>query len=44
MVRYVQEILEEMPDVRRRMLFTADWERSVSFCEKLMGMPVIESR
>lgn len=40
----VQEVLEEMPDLRRSMLFTADWERSVPFYTKLMGMTLVEVR
>lgn len=44
LVTCVQEVLEEMPHLRRSMLFTADWERSVPFYEKLMGMKLIESR
>ncbi|KAL5598273.1 hypothetical protein FOBRF1_012066 [Fusarium oxysporum] len=44
LVRCVQEVLEEMPDLRRSMLFTADWQRSVPFYKKLMGMSLIETR
>lgn len=42
MVNCIQEIIEDMPYLRRSMLFTGDWERSVPFYEKLMGMKVIE--
>ena len=44
LVRCVQEVLEGMPDLRRSLLFTADWERSVPFYQKLMGMSLIEPR
>lgn len=44
LVECVQGVLEEMPHLRRSMLFTADWERSVPFYEKLMDMELIESR
>lgn len=44
LVTCVQGVLEEMPHLRRSMLFTADWGRSVPFYEKLMGMQLIESR
>ncbi|KAF5007792.1 hypothetical protein FDECE_5916 [Fusarium decemcellulare] len=44
LVECVQEVLETMPDLRRSMLFTADWKRSVPFYERLMGMKLIESR
>lgn len=44
LVGCVQEVMEGMPHLRRSMLFTADWERSVPFYEKLMGMTLIESR
>lgn len=42
MVRCIDEVLEEMPYLRRTLLFTADWERSVPFYEKLMGMAVLD--
>ncbi|KAL2887377.1 hypothetical protein HOO65_050498 [Ceratocystis lukuohia] len=44
LVKCVQEVFEDMPDLRRSMLFTADWERSVPFYERLLGMKLIESR
>lgn len=44
LVRCVQEVVESMPHLRRSLAFTGDWERSVPFYEKLMGMSVIESR
>ncbi|KAL1863918.1 hypothetical protein Daus18300_008067 [Diaporthe australafricana] len=44
LVTCVQEVIEGMPHVRRSMLFTADWGRSVPFYEKLMGMTLIESK
>lgn len=30
-----------MPHLRRALLFTGDWERSVPFYEQLMGMTVL---
>jgi ribosomal protein S18 acetylase RimI-like enzyme len=42
LVQCVQEVLEAMPHLRRTILFTADWERSVPFYQKLMGMTVVE--
>ena len=44
LVQCVQEVLDTMPHLRRSMLFTADWERSVPFYQKLMGMELIEPR
>ncbi|KAJ2966987.1 hypothetical protein NQ176_g9886 [Zarea fungicola] len=44
MVECVQEVVEEMPYLRRSMLFTSSWEKSVPFYKKLMGMEVIESK
>ncbi|KAK6518956.1 hypothetical protein TWF281_003647 [Arthrobotrys megalospora] len=38
----IQETIDQMPYLRRTMLFTADWERSVPFYEKLLGMNVLE--
>ena len=44
LISCVQEVLEAMPDLRRSLLFTGDWERSVPFYQKLMGMELIEPR
>ncbi|KAM0335096.1 hypothetical protein ACHAQA_000131 [Verticillium albo-atrum] len=44
LVECVHETVEAMPDLRRSLLFTADWSRSVPFYEKLMDMKLIESR
>lgn len=41
LVQCVQEILEAMPHLRRSMLCTSDWGRSVPFYEKLMGMELV---
>lgn len=38
LVRCVQEVIESMPHLRRSLLMTADWKRSVPFYEKLMEM------
>lgn len=44
MIQCVQEVIESMPYLRRSMLFTTSWEKSVPFYRKLMGMEVIESK
>lgn len=44
LVTCVQEVLEEMPHLRRTLLFTGDWERSVPFYEKLMGVKLLETK
>ncbi|EGU81295.1 hypothetical protein FOXB_08190 [Fusarium oxysporum f. sp. conglutinans Fo5176] len=36
LVRCIREVLDEMPHLRRTMLLTGDWERSVPFYEKLL--------
>jgi hypothetical protein len=40
----VQEVIESMPHLRRSLLFTGDWKRSVPFYERILGMQVFESR
>ncbi|KAF2008986.1 hypothetical protein BU24DRAFT_445233 [Aaosphaeria arxii CBS 175.79] len=42
LITCVQESIESMPYLRRSMLFTSDWKRSVPFYAKLMGMEVVE--
>jgi len=44
MMECVQEIIESMPYLRRSLLFTGDWKRSVPFYEKVLGMQVMECR
>ncbi len=44
LIQCVQEVIESMPHLRRSLLFTGDWERSVPFYERLMGMTVLESK
>jgi GNAT superfamily N-acetyltransferase len=44
LVSCVQEVIESMPYLRRSMLLTGDWKRSVPFYEKMMGMTVLEGR
>ncbi|EWZ85610.1 hypothetical protein FOCG_12598 [Fusarium oxysporum f. sp. radicis-lycopersici 26381] len=44
LVRCIQETLDEMPDLRRAMLLTGDWERSVPFYERLLGMSLVEPK
>ncbi|VUC29352.1 unnamed protein product [Clonostachys rosea] len=41
LVKCIQETIEPMPYLRRSILFTGDWERSVPFYEKLMDMKVM---
>jgi len=40
LIQCVDEIVSEMQWLRRAMLFTSDWERSVPFYEKFLGMTV----
>ncbi|KAJ5143177.1 uncharacterized protein N7515_001964 [Penicillium bovifimosum] len=42
LVACVKEVIETMPYLRRSLLFTGDWRRSVPFYEKIMGMHVME--
>lgn len=44
LVSCVQEVIEEMPYLRRSILFTGDWKRSVPFYEKIMNMEVKETK
>ncbi|KAF4467059.1 integral membrane PTH11 [Fusarium albosuccineum] len=44
LVRCVQEVIESMPYLRRSILMTASWEKTVPFYEKLMDMKVFECR
>lgn len=44
LVECVGELIDAMPFLRRSMLFTSDWARSVPFYEKILGMSVQESR
>lgn len=44
LIQCVQGVIESMPHLRRSLLFTTDWERSVPFYEKHMGMQVLEAR
>lgn len=44
MMQCVQEVIESMPHLRRSLLFTGDWKRSVPFYEKILGMQVFESK
>jgi ribosomal protein S18 acetylase RimI-like enzyme len=44
LIRCVREVLEEMPYLRRTMLLTGDWERSVPFYEKLLDMNLVEPK
>ncbi|KAH7418614.1 putative GNAT family acetyltransferase [Cadophora sp. MPI-SDFR-AT-0126] len=44
LVSCVQEVLDGMPYLRRSVLFTGDWGRSVPFYERIMGMGVVEGR
>ncbi len=42
LIQCVQEVIEEMPHLRRSMLFTSSWERSVPFYQRFMSMETIE--
>ncbi|KAH7233706.1 hypothetical protein BKA59DRAFT_320459 [Fusarium tricinctum] len=44
LIRCVREVLEDMPYLRRTMLLTGDWERSVPFYEKLLDMRSVEPK
>ncbi|ROT36475.1 hypothetical protein SODALDRAFT_380785 [Sodiomyces alkalinus F11] len=44
LIRSVQEVVEDMPHLRRSLLFTGDWDRSVPFYERLMHMQLIDCR
>ncbi|CRL25196.1 Acyl-CoA N-acyltransferase [Penicillium camemberti] len=41
LVTCVQEIIETMPYLRRSLLLTGDWKRSVPFYEKVMDMELM---
>ena len=43
LIMCIQEVIDSMPYLRRSMLFTSDWERSVPFYQKLMGMELVGS-
>lgn len=43
MVQCVQQIIEEIPYLRRSLLFTSNREKSVPFYQQYMDMTVIES-
>ncbi|KAF2155483.1 hypothetical protein K461DRAFT_276671 [Myriangium duriaei CBS 260.36] len=38
MIRCVHEVINSMPHLRRSLLFTGDWERSVPFYERHLDM------
>ncbi|KAJ5646233.1 hypothetical protein N7490_002605 [Penicillium lividum] len=44
LVKCVQEVVESMPYLRRSLLITGDWKRSVPFYKKLMGVEVHENK
>ncbi|UNI23021.1 hypothetical protein JDV02_008864 [Purpureocillium takamizusanense] len=44
LVDCVQEVVESMPHLRRSMLLTSNWEKSVPFYRRRMGMEVMECR
>lgn len=44
LVMCIQEVIESMPYLRRSMLFTSDWERSVPFYKNLMDMELVGSK
>ncbi|KAL1602630.1 hypothetical protein SLS60_006047 [Paraconiothyrium brasiliense] len=44
LIKCVQEVIKDMPHLRRSLLFTSSWEKSVPFYEKLMDMSVLECK
>ncbi|KAH7363764.1 putative GNAT family N-acetyltransferase [Rhexocercosporidium sp. MPI-PUGE-AT-0058] len=44
LVSCIQDIIEAMPHLRRSILFTGDWKRSVPFYNKIMHMEVVETK
>ena len=44
LISVVQQAIESMPFLRRSILFTGDWQRSVPFYKELMGMDVLETK
>lgn len=44
MMQCVQEVIVEMPYLRRSLLLTADWERSVPFYEEILDMEVMKGK
>lgn len=44
LVSCVGEAMESMPFLRRHILFTSDWDRSVPFYEEILGVSVVEAR
>lgn len=44
LVGCVQEVIESMPHLRRSMLLTSSWEKSVPFYQRLMKMTLMNER
>ncbi|KAJ4348552.1 uncharacterized protein N0V89_009929 [Didymosphaeria variabile] len=44
LITCVQEVIKEIPHLRRSLLFTSGWEKTVPFYEKLMEMSVLECK
>ncbi|KAL2072894.1 hypothetical protein VTL71DRAFT_12237 [Oculimacula yallundae] len=44
LVSCVQEVIEAMPYLRRTILLTGGWKRSVPFYKKILGMEVMETK
>ena len=44
LITCVQDVIEGMPYLRKSLLVTSDWERSVPFYAKLMGMELVGPR
>ncbi|EFW99180.1 gcn5-related n-acetyltransferase [Grosmannia clavigera kw1407] len=40
----IRETFENLPHMRRSILFTGDWERSVPFYEKFLDMTLVETK
>ena len=41
MMRCIKDVLEEMEHLRRCMLFTSNWDKSVPFYEEVLGMEIM---
>lgn len=44
LIQCVGEVLDDMPYLRRSMLLTMDWHRTVPFYEKLLKMNVVQTK
>jgi GNAT superfamily N-acetyltransferase len=44
MMQCIQEVIVDMPYLRRSLLFTASWDKSVPFYKEIMDMDVMETK